>query len=152
MSWPTVIISTLSYCSTEVETSCESLNKVKREVILVSLSFEWWMSSLVKTFRDSINNFNVRCLFSNHEIIINKWLCKNDQKLSDEIHQLMYCSARTLSERERFMLSLTISLSRMKVARKRLWRNISLWYKKIITCKTIDKEKISSIIYKYNRE
>jgi hypothetical protein len=152
MSWSTIIINTLSYRSTKIETLCESLNKIKRESILISSSFEWWKNSFVKSFRDFINNFNVRCLFSNHEIIINEWFCKNDQKLIDKIHKLMYCSARILNERERFMLSLTIFLSWMKIARRRLWRSISLWYKKIIKCRTNDKEKISSIIYKYNRE
>jgi DUF1365 family protein len=152
MSWLTIIINTFSYRSTKIETSCESLNKVKRKLILISSRFEWWKSFFVESFRDFINNFNVFCLFSNYEIIINKWFCKNDQKLTDEIHKLMYCSARNLSEEEKLMLSLTISLFWIKVARERLWRSISLWYRKIITCKTINKEKISSIIYKYNRE
>ena len=114
MSWSTIIISTLSYCSTEVGTPCEPLNKIKRKMILVPSNFEWWKKFLIKFFRDFINSFNVRCLFSNHEVIINEWLCKNDQKLTWKIHKLIYCSTRILSERKQFMLNLTIFFSEWK--------------------------------------
>ena len=111
----------------------------------------WRNSSPVKPLRGTTSRSKDSALPSAQETTVNGWLWRNDQKLTEGIHRLMYWPGPTFKGREGLILILITSCLWVSEAREKPYRNAPFLYKKTRHCRMDVERHKAMTVYKHDR-